>query len=202
MMQTADMTWEKITDPNAKYSTATTKTVNTHGFRLGQLKYYSSTSNFATGATIATNVVYDKAASVDLRYSTNCGATPGWTDGDYIYLVGTMGNDGLFYLDTTTWWTNTLPNTNDGKLYMRVGLYVNSYAYSCSLLTKHPVFYHDGNRICEYVNADNLSGGGAVIDDNTPSASKVYSSQKTQNLINALTNRIMALEANINGGNA
>jgi hypothetical protein len=200
MMQTADMTWEKITDPNAKYSTATTKTVNTHGFRLGQLKYYSSTSNFATGATIATNVVYDKAASVDLRYSTNCGATPGWTDGDYIYLVGTMGNDGLFYLDTTTWWTNTLPNTNDGKLYMRVGLYVNTYAYTCSLLTKHPVFYHDGTGIKQYI--PSTGGDGATIDDTTPSASKVYSSQKTQNLINALTNRIMALEANINGGNA
>ena len=153
MMQKADMTWEKITDPNAKYSTATTKTVNTHGFRLGQLKYYYSTSNFATGATIATNTVYDKAASVDLRYSTNCGDTPGWVDGDYIYLVGTMGVDGLFYLDSTTWWTNTLPSTNNGKLYMRIGLFTSGT--SCSLLTKHPVFYHNGTRICEYLYSDN-----------------------------------------------
>jgi hypothetical protein len=111
---------------------------------------------------MATNVVYDKAASVDLRYSTNCGATPGWADGDYIYLVGTMGNDGLFYLDTTQWWTNTLPSTNDGKLYMRVGLYVNSYAYSCSLLTKHPVFYHDGTSIKEYGGGTSYSAGSGI----------------------------------------
>lgn len=45
-------------------------------------------------------------------------------------------------------------------------------------------------------------GGGATIDDTTPSSSTVYSSQKTQDLIDALVARIMALEANINGGNA
>ena len=47
-----------------------------------------------------------------------------------------------------------------------------------------------------------LSGGGAVIDDNTPSTTTVYSSQKTQDLIDALVARIVALETNINGGNA
>ena len=234
MMQKADMTWEKITNPNASYSTATTKTVNTNGFRLGQIKYYSSTSNFASGATIPTNAVYDKAATVDLRYSTNCGNAPAWTAGDYIYLVGTMGADGLFYLDTTTWWTNTLPNTNDGKLYIRLGIFLSDA--KSSMLTKHPVFYHNGNRICEYIYADNMpvvndatltltqggvtkgtftanassnvtidldaGGGGATIDDTTPSSSTVYSSQKTQDLIDALVARIMALENNINGGNA
>lgn len=45
-------------------------------------------------------------------------------------------------------------------------------------------------------------GGGVVIDDNTPSTTTVYSSQKTQDLIDALVARVMALEANINGGNA
>ena len=47
-----------------------------------------------------------------------------------------------------------------------------------------------------------ISGGGAVIDDNTPSTTTVYSSRKTQDLINALVARIEELEANINGGNA
>lgn len=44
--------------------------------------------------------------------------------------------------------------------------------------------------------------GTVQIDDTTASSSTVYSSQKTQDLIDALTARIMALEANINGGNA
>lgn len=52
------------------------------------------------------------------------------------------------------------------------------------------------------INLDAGGGGGATIDDTTPSSSTVYSSQKTQDLIDALVARIMALEANINGGNA
>ncbi len=44
--------------------------------------------------------------------------------------------------------------------------------------------------------------GTVQIDDTTASSSTVYSSQKTQDLIDALVARIMALEANINGGNA
>lgn len=48
----------------------------------------------------------------------------------------------------------------------------------------------------------NLTGNKAEIDDTTPSTTTVYSSRKTQDLIDALTARIMALEANINGGNA
>lgn len=40
------------------------------------------------------------------------------------------------------------------------------------------------------------------INDTTPSTTTVYSSQKTQDLIDALVARIMTLEANINGGNA
>ena len=48
----------------------------------------------------------------------------------------------------------------------------------------------------------NLTSDKAAINDTTPSSSTVYSSQKTQDLINALVARIMVLEANINGGNA
>lgn len=44
--------------------------------------------------------------------------------------------------------------------------------------------------------------GTVQIDDTTASQTSVYSSQKVQDLIDALTARIMALEANINGGNA
>ena len=44
--------------------------------------------------------------------------------------------------------------------------------------------------------------GTVQIDDTTASQTSVYSSDKVEALISALTARIMALEANINGGNA
>ena len=155
LAQKPDMTWEKITATNASYTTATTKSVNTSGFLLNQLRYYATTTNVATGVKIASNVVYEKAASVDMRYSTNCGATTPWAEGDYIYLVGTIGADGLFYLDTTTWWTNTLPTTNDGKLYIRLGLALAAAGATMSFFDDRPIFYHNGVKLCEYKVADN-----------------------------------------------
>ena len=162
--QKANGTWEKITSTSANYSTGTSKTINTNGFILNQLRYYGTTTTIANGAKIATNVMYEKAASVDMRYSTNCGGTTTWAEGDYIYLVGTIGSDGLFYLDTTTWWTNSLPSTNDGKLYIRLGLALAAAGYTMSFFENRPIFYHNGTKICEYKVADNKQ-------DNLPSQS-------------------------------
>ena len=197
VMQKPNGTWEKVTATNATYSTGTAKSVNTSGFLLANgVKYYTTTTTVAGGST--TSSIQSQSASVDMRYSTNCGATPGWASGDIIYFVGTIGADGLFYLDTTTWWTNTLPNSNDGKIYIQLGQYTD--VYKISLMMNNPAFYHDGTGIKQYI--PSTGGGGATIDDNTPSTTTVYSSQKTQDLIDALTARIMALEVNINGGNA
>lgn len=149
-------TWEKITNTGSDYSTATNKTVNTSGFVLGQIKYYSATANVASGVNVGMNTVYEKVNEIDMRYSTNCGTTPGWTDGKYIYLVGTVGADGLFYLNSTTWWTQTLPSTNDGKIYVQIGrANLGTNAYKCGLDEDHPAFYHDGTGIKEYKVADN-----------------------------------------------
>lgn len=175
LAQKADGTWEKITATNAAHSAGTAKSVNTNGFRLNQLRYYGTTTVIAGGAKIASNVVYEKAASVDMRYSTNCGATTTWNLGDYIYLVGTIGADGLFYLDTTTWWTNALPTTNDGKLYIRLGLVLAAAGYTMSFFSNRPVFYHDGTGIKEYLVADNkqdklTAGSNITISGSTISA--------------------------------
>ena len=155
VMQKPDLTWEKIVATNANYTTGT-KAVNTSGFLINQIRYYYTTTNYASGAKIANNYFYDKYSSIDARYSFNCGSTPNWGLGNYIYLVGTLHDDGLFYLDSTQWWTNTLPNTNDGKYYVRLGLALSATSYTISLFYNHPVFYHDGEKLCEYLpGADN-----------------------------------------------
>ena len=155
LMEKADGTWEKITATNANYSTGTSKNVNTNGFRLNHIRWYNTTAAVANGALIATNTLQNKAASVNLSYSANCGTAPGWSVGDYIYLVGTIGADGLFYLDTTQWWSNTLPNTNDGKLYIRLGIALTATDSTMSFFDDRPIYYHDGTGIKEYKVADN-----------------------------------------------
>lgn len=150
-----DMTWEKITATNANYSTGTTKSVNTNGFVLNQLRYYNTTTTLANGSKSGTNTMSQKAASVTMSYSLNCGTAPSWTTGLYIYLVGTMGADGLFYFDTTQWWATELPSTNDGKLYIRIGKALTTTDSTMAFYDDRPIFYHDGTKICEYKQADN-----------------------------------------------
>ena len=143
VMEKADWTWETLKETSTNYSTATTKTVNTNGFRLNSIRYYNTTTVYANGALIAANTLNSKAASVDMRYSTNCGATTDWAEWDYIYLVGTIWNDWLFYLDTTTRWTKTLPTTKDGKVYIRLWIALAAAWYTISLLEDRPIYYYD-----------------------------------------------------------
>lgn len=60
----------------------------------------------------------------------------------------------------------------------------------------------DGTSITLNNSGQLQSSGGVSINDTIPSITTVYSSQKTQDLIDALVARIVALETNINGGNA
>jgi hypothetical protein len=147
------MTWEKVTNTEETHSINADKTVNTHGFLLnGEMLYYSNTAVLANGAISSANTMYRQNSGFDIRYSANTSGT-GYTAGDDIYLVGTIGVDGLYYLDTTQWWDNALPSTNDGKIYVKVGKYVSGVTVTFEI--DHPAYYHDGTRIREYVEADN-----------------------------------------------
>ena len=155
ILQKQDFTWEKPTDTSVTYTDATNKTANTSGFLLNQIRYYGHTSTLSTGQITAENKVYSKFDGVPMSWSTNCGTTPAWSLGTWVYLVGSIGNDGLFYLDTTQWWSTSLPNANDGKLYIRLGTVTTSNTSQIAFLEDRPIFYHDGVGIKEYVQADN-----------------------------------------------
>lgn len=155
ILQKQDFTWEKPTDTSVTYTDATNKTANTSGFLLNQIRYYGHTSTLSTGQITAENKVYSKFDGVPMSWSTNCGTAPAWSLGTWVYLVGSIGNDGLFYLDTTQWWATSLPNTNDGKLYIRLGTVTTSNTSQIAFLEDRPIFYHNGVGIKEYVQADN-----------------------------------------------
>lgn len=151
VLQKPDGTWEKVTDTTKNYSTATTKTVNKRGFILNQIKYYRYTSAYANGALVGANYLCPQYAELTGAYSFNCGTAPGWAVGDYIYLVGTIGVDGLFYLDETKWWDNALPTTNDGKIYIQLGSALTTTDSTMTFLNDRPIYYHDGTGIKQYI---------------------------------------------------
>lgn len=153
-MQKPDMTWEKITNTSKNYTTSSNKTVNKTGFLLNHIRYYGTTTNIANGALITNNVMYTKSSTIDASYSFNCSTTPNWGVGKQVYILGTVKDDGLFYLDENQWWSVELPTSNDGKLYIRIGLTLNATNSTISFLDDRPIVYHDGTGIKEYIPHD------------------------------------------------
>lgn len=129
-------------------STTGTKTVNSHGFRVGSPLWYSTTTYAANTNISGQNVIYSAISTIDSRYSFNVGLTAGaLTTYQPIYLVGTInGSDGLFYLDST-WWTQT-PN-NSSKIYILVGgVYASSTSsQQYALYEQNPWYRYEGGQL-------------------------------------------------------
>lgn len=136
LMKQSENTWSSFV--NEANSVATTKTVSTQGYIPGKLIYSAGGAEYASGAN--TSTVFD-AYPFDFRYSSNCGTT--LLSNKPVYLVGTIEDDGLFYLDANTWWTQTIPTEADYRTYIYVG---NAYSsYQVWLSTENDVYqFYDG----------------------------------------------------------
>jgi len=137
IMKDTDSTWSSFFG-SAYNGTATGKTVCETGFLLGPILYSAgapSGGNYAAGAN--TSTVYD-GYPVDFRYSSNCATT--LTAYKPVYIVGEMHDDGKLYLDST-WWTQTVPDAEDGKTYVYVGDAYSAYQVWLSVENRAYQFY-------------------------------------------------------------
>lgn len=141
IMRDTENTWVSITtDAGAGTKdggTGTNHVKYAGGLYPDSVMYESTQTNYAAGASAA--VCY-LALSLNLRYSTNCGTT--LIKNKPVYLVGELHNDGLFYLDDI-WWTQTIPTTENGKIYIYLGMAYSNY--QIYLATEKPMYqYYDG----------------------------------------------------------
>lgn len=163
VMQIADGRWESIV---LSYSTAKTKSKNPSGFRLGSIFVrHSSAAATAENTLDKTWCFYEVLTTVDGRYSFNIENTAAlkFTQGNSLYLVGTIGTDGLFYL-ADTWWSQSLPTSADGKVYIYLGQVYDWYRFT--LTAKHPIFKYVGGKVVE------LSSNGRILNADVPSDAK------------------------------
>lgn len=168
LMECADGRWESLVTSN---STGTNKSRNTHGFRLGKLFYMNA------GNTYNENVVLDSyrlwymsSDVVDHRYSFNTAnnATDGTVANQPVYLVGSLGSDGLFYLDTK-WWTQTLPTSADGKLYIYLGMAYDYYRMTFDI--HNPIYHYVNGAVREFAQ-DAGTVNGLTVQTAVPSGAK------------------------------
>ena len=131
------------------YSTAMTKPVSRANYRMGdRILWYSSTTALTTGQK--STAFYNEYYTANMVYVLN--NNTGWRN-DSLYIVGIPNNDAnnTYKLDNTTlqsWYTQKLPSTEDGKIYILLGyIYANN---SLAMYHPHTIYEYKCGRIRIY----------------------------------------------------
>ena len=174
------------------------KTCYTGGLRLSKIVYHSAGSDYASGAN--TGNIW-QTYLFDGRYSFNGLTTSATTTLQLrkaIYLVGIIdSSDGLFYLDTTKWWTQEEPVSEDGKVYVLVGSAYGSYN-NIFLAAYNPVYAYKNGHFQQVFNAHSIESdvpANAVFTDTTYTFDGTYdASTNKAATVSTVTNAINALD--------
>ena len=129
---------------------------------FGVIAYLNNSTNtgnkaVAQGTAITANQLYQQIA-FDLRYTfngvTSSASTSSIVANKDVYLVATPQSSGFAKLDSNPL-TQTLPGTDDGKIYIYLG---HSYSvYQMELHPIHPIYWYKGGKICPYTGLENTN---------------------------------------------
>lgn len=110
----------------------------------GPIVYYGTTAAVNQGSRPAVASLWQQY-QVTLGYSFAKGSALQMTPWAPVYLMCAPQSDGSAIIDSTTPWVQALPNTNDGKIYIFLGVAYSETALELNIL--HPIYYHDGTAI-------------------------------------------------------
>ena len=145
-LQTAD---GKLMPVNTSTSTNATanrsSAMNTRKFVLGgKIVYNSKKADYSANDALPADTMWQQY-NLTLGYSfNNSGAALTLTSGSPVYMVATDEGDGLGKL-ASPYYTQTLPNSADGKLYIFLGLATGATTMELGL--EHPIFVYKNGAI-------------------------------------------------------
>lgn len=183
-MEAYDGTYQSIT--STFNNQGTSHVINTVRFNPKNVFYSNRSSDIAANNTGdgSNSWMYSQTDLIDLRWSLNCGTT--LTARTPIYLVGTIDNDGLFTLDsssTTSYYTQTIPTTENGKIYIYLGMVYNDGSpYRTCLEEKNQLYWYKNGAFRLYTgNVIGNAGHSLIVNSsgikiqtgNTPIANPV-----------------------------
>ena len=117
---------------------------------FGEIVYYGTTASVAAGSRPAATSLWQQY-TLALGYSFNkTGAALTLTSWEPVYVKCAPQANGSAIIDSTTPYVQSLPSTDDGKIYIFLGV-----AYSATnieLLMNHPVFYYKDGAIRQWSN--------------------------------------------------
>ena len=115
---------------------------------FGSIVYYGSTSSVAANSRPSVSALWQQY-TITLGYSfNNTNAALALTSWKPVYVKCAPQTDGSAIIDSSTPFVQDLPTTNDGKIYIFLGVAYSATAIE--LLINHPVYYHDGDGIKQW----------------------------------------------------
>lgn len=122
---------------------------------FGRIFYYGTTASVAADARPSATALWEQYG-ITLGYSFNrTGAALTLTSWKPIYVKAAPQSDGSAIIDSTTPYVQDLPTTDDGKIYIFLGV-----AYSATqveLQLDHPVYWFKDGMIRPYTNAQTIT---------------------------------------------
>ena len=147
---------------------------------FGEIVYYGTTASVAAGSRPAAANLWQQY-TLALGYSfNNTGAALTLTSWEPVYVKCAPQANGSAIIDSTTPYVQSLPSTDDGKIYIFLGV-----AYSATnieLLMNHPVFYYKDGAIRLWTNTADTTLG--TLNTNNTTAQTVSSSESFGGTIN------------------
>ena len=150
----------------AASGTVLTKTSNVY-YDISKIYYLNSGSNYAANAVASTSQFTWIQSGIDIRYSVNIYQASQITLNKPFYLVFEETSHDGYHALASTWWTQTLPSSEDNKIYVLVGYVRNSstYFYSVDLHLDNPAYIYKGGAIQRYYDATSTVIDGYVTTD-------------------------------------
>lgn len=134
---------------NTSSSTSATasKTVNQDPIDpFGRIVYYATTAQVSAGSRPSVTYQYQQYYTITLGYSFNrTGQALTLTAWKPVYLKCSPQADGSAVMDSSTPIVQDRPTTNDGYIYIFLGVAISATAIELTL--EHPVYYHDGTAL-------------------------------------------------------
>lgn len=168
---------------NESGSTGTNKTLTTESFDpFGQIWIYNNgTIDIAPDGYVPNGYLWCQLGQIDARRSFNISTTEFEVRND-VYLVAVPQSDGSAKLHSSPI-TQTLPSTEDGLIYIYLG--IANAAYQFDLYLKHPIYYYKNGALRQWTNQDTTAqklgtstiGGttqGIFLNQGVPTACESY----------------------------
>lgn len=138
---------------NTQYDNSATsnKTINQRKINpFGRIVYLGNSTSYLADAAVSATAIWDQYAFA-LGYSFSKGSALTMTYPKPVYVKCAPQSDGSAIIDSTTPYVQDLPSTDDGKIYIYLGV-----AYSATnveMVINHPIYYYKDGAIREWTNA-------------------------------------------------